>query len=39
MIEEGAVSEVLRAPRQEFTKKLLAAATDLPELEMAVGPG
>ena len=34
IIEEGRVTEVLSAPRQEFTKKLLDAATDLPELEM-----
>jgi peptide/nickel transport system ATP-binding protein len=34
IIEEGKVSDVLNAPREEFTKKLLAAATDLPELEM-----
>jgi len=37
IIEEGKVEEVLHAPRQEFTKKLLAAATDLPALEMDVG--
>ena len=38
IIEEGRVTEVLSAPRQEFTKKLLAAATDLPELEMELSP-
>jgi ABC-type glutathione transport system ATPase component len=36
IIEEGEVAEVLQAPREEFTKKLLAAATDLPELEMEI---
>lgn len=36
IIEEGAVSEVLNAPRHEFTKQLLAATTDLPELEMEI---
>jgi ABC-type glutathione transport system ATPase component len=39
IIEEGDVSQVLDAPRQEFTKRLLAAATDLPQLEMADLPG
>jgi ABC-type glutathione transport system ATPase component len=34
IIEEGQVTEVLSNPKQEFTKKLLDAATDLPELEM-----
>jgi ABC-type oligopeptide transport system ATPase subunit len=34
IIETGPVSEVLAAPKQEFTKSLLAAATDLPDLEM-----
>jgi ABC-type glutathione transport system ATPase component len=34
IIEEGEVGDVLHAPKQEFTKRLLAAATDLPELEM-----
>ncbi|MBS1677938.1 MAG: ABC transporter ATP-binding protein [Actinobacteria bacterium] len=34
IIEMGPVSEVLAAPREEFTKNLLAAATDLPDLEM-----
>ena len=38
IIEEGAVAEVLHAPKQEFTKRLLAAATDLPGLEMDVPP-
>ena len=37
IIEEGEVSEVLHAPRQAFTKRLLAAATDLPALEMEIG--
>jgi ABC-type glutathione transport system ATPase component len=35
IIEEGAVTEVLSRPRHEFTKQLLAAATDLPELKMS----
>jgi ABC-type glutathione transport system ATPase component len=39
IIEEGQVSEVLHAPKQEFTKRLLEAATDLPELEMATNSG
>jgi peptide/nickel transport system ATP-binding protein len=39
IIEEGEVSDVLSAPREEFTKKLLAAATDLPELEMELVSG
>jgi ABC-type glutathione transport system ATPase component len=34
IIERGIVSDVLHAPRQEFTKRLLEAATDLPGLEM-----
>jgi ABC-type glutathione transport system ATPase component len=34
IIEMGPVSEVLASPREDFTKKLLAAATDLPDLEM-----
>ncbi|MBS1678407.1 MAG: ABC transporter ATP-binding protein [Actinobacteria bacterium] len=34
IIEEGAVTDVLHHPRHEFTKQLLAAATDLPELKM-----
>jgi ABC-type glutathione transport system ATPase component len=34
IIEMGPVSEVLAAPKEEFTKNLLAAATDLPDLEM-----
>jgi ABC-type glutathione transport system ATPase component len=37
IIEEGNVAAVLDAPRQEFTKQLLAAATDLPGLEMDLG--
>jgi ABC-type glutathione transport system ATPase component len=35
IIEEGAVTEVLSRPQHEFTKQLLAAATDLPELKMS----
>lgn len=38
IIEEGQVTDVLHAPQQEFTKRLLAAATDLPELEMEIQP-
>jgi ABC-type dipeptide/oligopeptide/nickel transport system ATPase component len=34
IIEEGRVEQVLTEPRQEFSKRLLAAATDLPKLEM-----
>jgi ABC-type dipeptide/oligopeptide/nickel transport system ATPase component len=34
IIEEGTVAEVLSEPRQQFTRALLEAATDLPELEM-----
>jgi ABC-type glutathione transport system ATPase component len=34
IIEEGGVAEVLSQPRQEFTRALLEAATDLPDLEM-----
>jgi ABC-type dipeptide/oligopeptide/nickel transport system ATPase component len=37
IIEEGSVSAVLSEPRQEFTKALLDAATDLPRLDMDVG--
>jgi peptide/nickel transport system ATP-binding protein len=36
IVEEGEVDEVLHEPRHEFTKRLLDAATDLPELEMRV---
>ncbi|HEU4598579.1 MAG TPA: ATP-binding cassette domain-containing protein [Solirubrobacterales bacterium] len=39
IIEEGTVSEVLSRPRQEFTRALLEAATDLPELEMDLAVG
>ena len=39
IIEEGDVSEVLRSPREEFTKQLLDAATDLPPLEMKIDQG
>ncbi|MBS1678920.1 MAG: ABC transporter ATP-binding protein [Actinobacteria bacterium] len=38
IIETGPVEEVLSNPRQEFTKNLLAASTDLPPLEMVVDP-
>jgi ABC-type glutathione transport system ATPase component len=38
IIEEGEVSDVLGAPRRPFTKRLLAAATDLPPLEMTLDP-
>jgi ABC-type glutathione transport system ATPase component len=34
IIETGPVAEVLSAPKEDFTKRLLAAATDLPPLEM-----
>jgi ABC-type glutathione transport system ATPase component len=34
VIEAGSVAEVLSSPQQEFTKRLLEAATDLPALEM-----
>lgn len=34
IIEEGPVSKVLSAPKEEFTKALLDAATELPPLEM-----
>jgi ABC-type glutathione transport system ATPase component len=37
IIEEGDVASVLDDPQEEFTKKLLAAATDLPPLEMDLG--
>jgi ABC-type glutathione transport system ATPase component len=37
IIEEGGVDQVLSEPKQEFTKALLDAATDLPRLEMELG--
>jgi ABC-type glutathione transport system ATPase component len=38
VIERGTVSTVLAQPRHEFTKSLLAAATELPPLEMELSP-
>jgi ABC-type glutathione transport system ATPase component len=35
IVEEGPVEEVLTDPREEFTKRLLAATTDLPQLEIS----
>jgi ABC-type glutathione transport system ATPase component len=35
IVEEGPVEEVLTDPREEFTKRLLAATTDLPRLEIS----
>jgi len=35
IVEEGAVDEVLSSPKQEFTKRLLDATTDLPPLEIS----
>lgn len=37
IVEEGSVAEVLSAPRHDFTKRLLEAATDLPKLEIDMG--
>jgi len=37
IVEEGAVADVLSSPKQEFTKRLLAATTDLPSLEISRG--
>jgi ABC-type glutathione transport system ATPase component len=34
IVEAGSVEQVLSEPREDFTKVLLAAATDLPPLEM-----
>jgi len=34
VIEQGSVAEVFSAPQQEFTQQLLAAATELPPLEV-----
>ena len=34
IVEEGTVDQVLSEPSEEFTKTLLAAATDLPPLDM-----
>lgn len=39
IIEEGSVSKVFHSPEQEFTRNLLEAATDLPNLEMKLPPG
>jgi ABC-type glutathione transport system ATPase component len=39
IIEEGDVASVLDDPQEEFTQKLLAAATDLPALEMEFAGG
>jgi peptide/nickel transport system ATP-binding protein len=36
IVEEGHVDQVLSEPREEFTRRLLAATTDLPELAMSV---
>jgi ABC-type glutathione transport system ATPase component len=36
IVEEGDVDQVLSDPRQEFTQRLLAATTDLPELAMSL---
>ena len=38
VIERGTVSSVLAQPRHEFTKSLLAAATELPPLEIELSP-
>jgi ABC-type glutathione transport system ATPase component len=38
VIEGGDVIDVLRAPRHEFTKQLIAAATDLPKLQLQTDP-
>jgi ABC-type glutathione transport system ATPase component len=35
VVEEGTVDSVFSDPKDEFTRSLLAAATELPELEMA----
>jgi ABC-type glutathione transport system ATPase component len=37
LVEQGTVDDVLSSPTEEFTKNLLAAATDLPPLEMSFG--
>lgn len=34
IVETGTVADVLSGPRHEFTKRLLAAATDLPPLDL-----
>ena len=36
IVEEGHVDQVLMNPREEFTKRLLAATTDLPELDLSL---
>jgi ABC-type glutathione transport system ATPase component len=36
IVEEGFVDQVLTDPREEFTKRLLAATTDLPELDVTM---
>jgi ABC-type glutathione transport system ATPase component len=36
IVEEGSVDQVLTDPREEFTKRLLAATTDLPELDVTM---
>ena len=38
VIERGAVASVLAHPQHEFTKNLLAAATELPPLELELSP-
>ncbi|MBS1882389.1 MAG: ABC transporter ATP-binding protein [Actinobacteria bacterium] len=35
IVEEGSVQEVFSRPRHEFTRRLLAATTDLPRLEIS----
>jgi ABC-type oligopeptide transport system ATPase subunit len=36
IVEEGHVDQVLMNPHEEFTKRLLAATTDLPELDLSL---
>jgi peptide/nickel transport system ATP-binding protein len=36
IVEEGLVEQVLVSPRDDFTKRLLAATTDLPELDISM---